>query len=149
MATFFLDTSAVVKRYVLEAGTTWLLNLTDPASGNVVFIVRLTAVELTAALARRRKGLTLGTSQAKTALDQFHLEMAQDFRVVELTVPLLDRAARLADRHALRAYDAVQLAAALAIHALEPSLTLISADRELNAAAVAAGLATDDPSTHP
>jgi len=45
---------------------------------------------------------------------------------------LVAQAATLARRHALRGYDAVQLAAALEIHATDPSLTLLSADAELN-----------------
>ena len=149
MAVYFLDTSAVVKRYVQETGTAWLRNLADPASGNALFIVRLTEVELTAALARRRKGQSLSAGQSQTALHQFRLEMVHEYRVVEITAPLINKATALADSHALRAYDAVQLAAALEIHALAPTLTLISADGELNTAATAEGLAVDDPNAHP
>jgi len=43
----------------------------------------------------------------------------------------------------------VQLAAALDIYQLDPSLTLVSADADLNAAATAEGLAVEDPNTHP
>ena len=57
-------------------------------------------------------------------------------------------------RHArLRAYDAVQLAVALEvnrIHQMAGSpITLASADRDLNAAATAEGLAVDNPNYHP
>lgn len=62
---------------------------------------------------------------------------------------LVAQAATLARRHALRGYDAVQLAAALEIHATDPSLTLLSADAELNTAATAEGLAVEDPNSHP
>jgi len=55
----------------------------------------------------------------------------------------------LVRRHGLRGYDAVQLAAVLEIHATDPSLTLLSADAELNAAALAEGLTVDDPNLHP
>jgi hypothetical protein len=43
----------------------------------------------------------------------------------------------------------VQLAAALAVHATDPSLTLLSADTELNIAATAERLTVDDPNSHP
>ena len=61
---------------------------------------------------------------------------------------------RLANTHALRAYDAVQLAAALAINQKEQDagfapVTLISADQALNDAATAEGLTVDDPRSHP
>ena len=61
---------------------------------------------------------------------------------------------RLANAHALRAYDAVQLAAALEINRKEQDagfapVTLISADQALNDAAQAEGLSVDDPRSHP
>jgi hypothetical protein len=59
----------------------------------------------------------------------------------------------IAEGHALRGSDAIQLAAAieanLAAAAVGEVLTLVSADAELNAAAVAEGLAVDDPNLHP
>ncbi len=56
--------------------------------------------------------------------------------------------------HGLRAYDAVQLAAALEVHRRHLSagvgpVTLASADRDLNTAAVAEGLTVEDPTLHP
>jgi len=59
----------------------------------------------------------------------------------------------LADRHALRGYDAVQLAVAMQVRArVVPrgtALLLVSADGELNAAAHAEGLLFEDPNAHP
>ena len=49
----------------------------------------------------------------------------------------------------LRAYDAVQLAAALEISHQIPSLTLISADADLNTSAASEGLTVEDPNAHP
>jgi predicted nucleic acid-binding protein len=73
---------------------------------------------------------------------------------VEINPPLILRATTLAESYALRGYDAVQLAAALTIHdervaAGLPTLTLVSADNDLNAAATAEGLAVDNPNNHP
>lgn len=67
-----------------------------------------------------------------------------------------------AEKYVLRAYDAVQLAAAVAINSqfvaetlalgiaapIGPILTLISSDIALNAAAVAEGLIVEDPNNH-
>ena len=60
----------------------------------------------------------------------------------------------VARKHGLRAYDAVQLTAALKVDQLNRDdgfgpVTLVSADRELNAAAAVEGLVVDDPTTHP
>ncbi len=149
MASFFLDTSAAVKRYVQETGTSWIRGLTATTNGHYLYLVRITDVEITAAIARRRKAPTLTVAQASTALNQFRLDMAQDYRIIEINIPLLQKASQLADFHSLRAYDAVQLAAALEVRANIPSLTLLSADNELNSAATAEGLPVDNPNLHP
>jgi hypothetical protein len=67
---------------------------------------------------------------------------------------MIDDDARLAENYALRAYDAVQLAAALEIHTerqrVKASIfTLVSADYTLNAAASSEGLIFDNPNLHP
>jgi len=56
--------------------------------------------------------------------------------------------------HGLRAYDSVQLAAALEVQRSHQNVglglvTLVSADRDLNTAATAEGLAVEDPNAHP
>ena len=77
------------------------------------------------------------------------LASAYQYFIIEVSAPLVTQAASLARKHALRGYDAVQLAAALDTQARLPSLTLLSADVDLNAAALAEGLAVDDPNSHP
>lgn len=69
---------------------------------------------------------------------------------MEITPTLVDAAMRLADIHELRAYDAVQLAAALELNgrwlaAGMGGIILVSADQALNDAALAEGLTVDDP----
>jgi len=58
---YYLDTSALVKRYVTERGTQWLRNVCQPASGNDLVTVSVTKVETAAALAikLRQKGISL------------------------------------------------------------------------------------------
>jgi predicted nucleic acid-binding protein len=104
---------------------------------------------MVAAITRRQRGGHLAPADAATALADFHYDFARQYLIVEVSRGLLSQAASLARVHALRGYDAVQLAAALEIHALAPTLTLLSADAELNAAATAEGLAVDDPNSHP
>jgi len=138
-----------MKRYVQETGTVWVRALTASGTGNFFYLARITDVEVTAALARRRGQPGLSVVQAVAALRQFRRDFGQDYRVVEITIALLQRAAQLADTQALRGYDAVQLAVALDVHARDQALVLVSADAELNAAATAEGLRVEDPNTHP
>ena len=82
----------------------------------------------------------------------FRREFVSLFDRVEASSALIERARDLAEKHALRGYDAVQLAAAVQVNAAgrPRGLTciLVSADAQLNAAAVAEGLIVDDPSKH-
>jgi predicted nucleic acid-binding protein len=153
-AFYFVDSSALIKRYVLETGTAWVRRLTRRHPSTVIYIAHITAVEVTCAVARRRKGRTLTSPRASSVLHRFRQHLAARYTIIEVTPELLDDAVRLGNAHALRAYDAVQLAVALEVNRSHQAdgfgpVTLISADRDLNAAATAEGLAVDDPNTHP
>ncbi|HEX7312933.1 MAG TPA: type II toxin-antitoxin system VapC family toxin [Pyrinomonadaceae bacterium] len=153
MAAYFLDTSALVKRYATETGTAWVTGLIAPSAGNLILVARITGVETVAAIARKRKGNLLSPADAVTALVTARQELGGLFLIVEVTAALLTAATDLAEKHALRGYDAVQLAAALEASAerqrlnLTP-LTLVTADKELLAAGAAEGLTVDDPNNH-
>jgi predicted nucleic acid-binding protein len=154
VAVYYADSSALAKRYVLETGTAWLRSLLDPATGNVAVIARITAVELIAAFTRRERGGALDPADAATARADFRTHLTHEYQVVEVTEARANQAMLLAETYGLRGYDAVQLAAAMDVNREflvrgEPSITLISSDTELNAAAAAEGLTIEDPNTHP
>jgi predicted nucleic acid-binding protein len=153
MAAYFLDSSALVKRYAAETGTAWVTGLMEPTAGNLIFVARITGVETVAAIARKRKGNLLSSANASTALATLRKELVGLFLIVEVTTALLTAAMVLAEKHALRGYDAVQLAATLEANAKRarsslPPLVLVTADGDLLAAGTAEGLATDDPNSH-
>jgi hypothetical protein len=154
MAVFYLESSALVKRYLGETGSVWVMNLFDPAAGHVIVIGVVTAVEILAAIARRARGGTIPAADAAAACAQFRSDLLTDYQTVRLSTGVLSRAMDLAETDGLRGYDAVQLATALAIHDARvarslSTLTFVSADTELNAAALAHGLLVDDPNAHP
>ena len=151
---YFVDSSALVKRYVIETGTAWVRGLTRHRPATVIYIAHITAVEVTCAIARRRKGHTLTSTRASSILRRFRQHLAARYTVVEVTPDLLDEAMRLGNAHSLRAYDAVQLAVALEVHRSHQAdgfapVPLISADQALNDAATTEGLTVDDPNHHP
>lgn len=154
MACYF-DTSALVKRYVLEAGSDHVMALI--ATGQPIYIARITAVEMISALIRRQRTDQRATRGAgmKSPISQiisaFRAEYASDaFLVVEISRPLIDEAMRLSQKHHLRGYDAVQLAAAMRVNHERaavgaPSLVMVCADGELADAARAEKLPVDVP----
>ena len=154
MAGFFCDSSAIVKRYVNEAGSNFVDNLADLKSGNVVLLARITRVEVVSAIARRLKNGSITTADAQSAVAAFQHDLTNNYFTVEITPVLLSSAMSLATKHALRGYDAVQLAAASEANderianGLSP-LTLVSADTDLNTAAQSEGLNVENPNNYP
>jgi predicted nucleic acid-binding protein len=110
VAGYFVDSSALVKRYVQETGTLWVRSVTRHDRRNRIYLARITVVEVTAAVARRRKGRTLTSARASSILYRFRKHVAGRYSIVEITPALLNEATKLANSHELRAYDAVQLA---------------------------------------
>ena len=92
-------------------------------------------------------------ADAAAALADFADDLAHQYRQVDITSRLSTQAIELAKTYALRGYDAIQFAAVLTVHVAREAqglsrLTLVSADHELNTAAVAEGLLVDDPNLH-
>ena len=154
MAGFFCDSSAIVKRYVNETGSNFVDNLADLKSGNVVLPARITRVEVVSAIARRLKNGSITTADAQNAVAAFQHDLTNNYFTVEITPVLLSSAMSLATKHALRGYDAVQLASALEANderianGLSP-LTLVSSDTDLNTAAQSEGLNVENPNNYP
>ena len=97
-AAYFVDSSALVKRYVLETGTAWVRGITRRNPSTVIYIAHITAVEVTCAVARRRKGKTLTPPRASSILRRFRQHLAARYTVIEVTPDLLDEAMRLGKR---------------------------------------------------
>ncbi len=136
----FLDTSALVKLYVVEDGSDQTHQAAHQAE--ILAVSRIAWAEFHAALARRARMVPADEpmlDQARSALAN-HWE---DFLVVEVSQPVVERAGEQAELYALRAYDAVQLATASYLaDQSEQIVQFASFDRRLNKAATAQAMAT-------
>lgn len=153
MAAYFFDSSAVVKRYVNEQGSAWVAATADPNAGAHVYVAAVTGVEVVATFARKLKGNLITAADASAAVSRFHHDFANEYRIIDFTPVVLSRSMTMAETHALRGYDAVQLASAVEINRRRVALgaatmTFVTNDSELLTAAAAEGLLTDDPNTH-
>lgn len=163
MALYFFETSALVKRYAQEMGTTWVQIITDPQAQHKLYIAEITGVEAIAAIKKKeREGIKSGgisKADATNAIKMFRHDFTNQYKTFEVTFGIISRAMDLTEKHKLRAYDAVQLAVALeidsqlkamtAIAAAIPTVIIVSSDKELNTAAIAEGLTLEDPETYP
>lgn len=112
--TLFIDTSALVRRYDLtEPGSDQVLRLCRPTSDNEIALLSLTSVEVASALQRKLRDGAIDGRQRARMWRLFVEHSRRQYRLLMLNHPVYRRAQQLVGRHALRAYDAVQLAAAL------------------------------------
>lgn len=153
MTTYFCDSSALIKRYVVETGSAWVELITAPNSEDRIFVAQITRTEVVSGIARlNREGKLSASSTTNTRLSiDYHMTL--EYSIVELSESVILLAEDLLLAHPLRAYDAVQLASALDLRARLIATGLaapifVSADRHLLSAAEAEGLITDDPNRH-
>ena len=154
MTAYFLDSSALVKRYISETGSAWVQQITDPQTGNLLFIARITWVEVISAFARRQREGSLTSADFAQVIHEFRSDLNTQYQVIELDATLAERAGQLVNQYPLRAYDAVQLASVLLLQPAfattqSTQLIFLTADDRLSAIAIALGLLTDNPNHHP
>jgi predicted nucleic acid-binding protein len=156
MGTYFLDSSALVKRHIDETGSTWIRALCDQSSGNTIAIGEIARVEVIASFCRRARENPprLQIADRDYLIQRFQDFMRREYVIIRPTRSVLNRAALLCQSYPLRAYDAVQLALALAYQRAETEaesseFTFVCADVTLLAAAAVSGLAIENPNDHP
>ena len=139
----YLDASALVKRYVREAGSDDVGQLL--AQAEIIGTSLITRAEVAAALARAAGMGLVERDEAEAALLVFRAEWPRLARV-QLTEPLIGRADAAAWDYGLRGYDAVHLASAIYWQeSLHQAVMLATYDRELWHAGEAAGLSVWPP----
>lgn len=153
MSHYFFDTSALVKRYVVEQGTSWVRSIVAPEADNTILVAQITRVEIVSAASRRKRGGQISERTARAVRLMIDRHSRREYKMVGLTEQTIQRAEDILETHALRAYDAVQLAVALnsndgLVAAGLPPLVFVSADKRLLEAAMREGLSVEDPSTH-
>ncbi len=126
--TLYLDSSALVKRYVKEPGSDSVIEVMGRA--DAYKMCRIGFVETVRAVSRGGEPDDVARMESDwTRVD-----------VIEVDRALAEHAAKLAVHHRLRTLDALHLAAALALHDEDP--TFVTWDSDLHRAARAEGMQT-------
>lgn len=154
MTDYYLDSSALVKRYADEAGSTWIRQITDANALHTILLAEITLAEVAAALAAKHRapnGIT--QEQRDRILSRFLQDCEDHFLLLPVDRPVIDRAVELTQPHRLRGYDAVQLATALVTsETLQsqnlPPLLFVAADNDLLTAATTEQLPIENPLNH-
>ena len=155
MATFYLDTSALVKRYdAKETGAAWVQSLFVNPSAHLYLLSEVTMVELHSALYRKLREGRITGPDLQTMLATIQRDVTSTYWLEPANRPVLEAATDLIRKHPLRAYDAIQLATALHLnrelqYQSNLSLLFLSADDRLVQVASIESLAADNPNQHP
>lgn len=132
----YFDTSAIIPLIIDEPGSAMCERFWNDATQAVSS--RLLYVEARAALARARRLGRLSREDLVRSVESLD-GITKEVVGVEVTDSLVRSAGRLAEEEGLRGYDAVHLAAALAV--ADTDTVFLSGDRQLLTAATRRGLA--------
>lgn len=152
MSLYYLDTSALAKRYVTEVGSVWIREITDPSFENVLVISEIAIVEVFSVLAykaHRNEISSVNTENLRTAfLDHVEYEYVS----VKLDSEVLVFSRHLVTKHIsykLRTLDAIHLSSALRVQsAFAEEMVFVCADDNLIKCAGAEGLKVEDPRSY-
>ena len=134
----YLDSSALVKRYLVERGSRETIELTSQAEMTATSII--SRAEVAAGLAKAVRVGVVADNVARKAQRSFAGDWSDLLRV-PVTEALAERAEILAWEHGLRGYDAVHLASSLAWQeSAGQEIVLATFDQQLWEAAKRTGL---------
>lgn len=150
MTVFYLETSALLKRYKTEAGTEAVKYLFSQKGAEDVFVTSyFTTVEVEAAAARARKAHAISETGYRALLGLFTEDLTETIVLQPISNALVSESSGLVKRYALRAGDAIHLAAASRVReAARIPTILVTSDREILNAALKEGFLSFDPQ-HP
>jgi predicted nucleic acid-binding protein len=149
LAAYFFDSSALVKLYHYEIGTSAVDRLAN-SRGNVIRISRLTAAELISAFAIKVRTQSISREDADSLLRQFQSDIATGkLEVFSIGEPQFVLTETLIKRHAfnlrLRTLDALQLAVALRLRDRKLVDQFVAADKVLCQVAELEGFSVVNP----
>lgn len=154
MGMYFLDTSAIVKRYIPEQGRSFILTLIDPKHNHNLYISQAALVEVVSFFCRRGHEKSITPDERDGLIDLFRQHIRDEYNVVPVTTAIYTGAGNLCRTHRLRAYDAVQLACALHLRnetraSRLPDPIFVCADNNLLSIASTEELSIDNPNNYP
>jgi len=148
MATFYFDTSAIVKRYHKKLGSE-VLDRISGLKGHVFAISFWTVLEFIVAFSAKTRRRELSREAFNIAVSRFLKDILDRFTIISVNDELVALAASLAVKHALPSADCIQLAGAISLkNALEPvkeRLVLVCSDKDLCKAAHKEGIEFINP----
>jgi predicted nucleic acid-binding protein len=150
---FYMDASALAKRYIPEKGNELVDEILDKVPSSRIQFLNIGAGEILSILVRRRNAGTLSIPNFEQAAASFNTEIVRSGAVkrVPVTSRLIIGSFPLIVAHSVNSTDALTLKSALAItrrlRRAGDDLVLVASDQRLLRAAQAESLITFNPET--
>lgn len=148
---FYLDASALAKRYAPEIGSAVVDHLFARTTSDRYYVLSVGMAEVASLLVRKRNGKHITSAAFAQALINFSTEVVTHASVYKIAVEvqLVGAALPLIINHSINATDGVLLRSALhlatELRARGDDLVLVASDHRLLRAAQAEGLLVFDP----
>jgi uncharacterized protein len=133
---FYLDASALAKRYVPETGTPIINYLFQQAPPDHLLCLNLGTLEVISIFVRKKNANRLSLAAFNQAFADYRNEVLDpaDFRKTPVTDSIVNAALSLISKHSLNATDAVVLQSALDLagqfRAVGNDLVLVASDQD-------------------
>lgn len=149
MTLFYLDTSAILKRYKSEIGSEFVEELMERRKpGEILASSLLTAVEVFSVASRMLRGNIVSREEYDSLTSRFLADFTSHFQIGAVDNPLIVSSITVATTHRLRTADAIHLAAiqrARGIAAGAENIFVVTSDREMAEACRAESIEVLDP----
>jgi len=142
MPLYFFDTSALVKRYHVEAGSEKVDEIFNDTEG-VFTIASITIAEFASAFARKLNEGIISEDDLRVCLSEFSKDMISTFWIIDLERSHINKSIPLILKHNLRTLDSLQLAVFLNLSPLNP--IMVTSDEILFNAAIKEGFQAIKP----
>jgi uncharacterized protein len=106
----YLDSSALVKRYVQEKGSKAVISRFD--KGEAIYTSVLSFAEVHAAIGRKYRDRELSVIEKGKLVDEFQADWLSGLSILELTTNTMFALPSLCEQYFLKASDAIHLSAA-------------------------------------
>ena len=140
----YLDTSALVKNYVVEPGSNRLIKTWNQADAIAISIVGY--AEVLAAFQRKYREKTLSIDELEQLISEFKDDWDM-FNKIDVKIGLFPIIDRLLRKSRLRGFDVIHLSSCITLNEhVEDKLLFVCADHRLLQSAEQEGIATVDVS---
>ena len=92
MHVYYADSSVLVKRHVIERGSSWIRNLAKLGPDHIITSSRISEVEVCSALSRRMREASLAENEYHSIVEDFSYACTAEHVMIRVSGTVIDRA---------------------------------------------------------